>query len=91
MGSQRVGHDLVTKPAPFCAVRLIVFPSWLATVIIHLFFVWPLTVKTGKHLLLFDYVIITHLIPCIMIRQQKNNRILYHQNYHLIEKPVITF
>ena len=63
MGSQRVGHDLVTKPAPFCVVRLIVFPLRLATVIIHLFFVWPLIVKTGKHLLLFDYVIITHLIP----------------------------
>ena len=26
-----------------------------------------------------------------MIGQQKNNRITYHQNYHLIEKPVITF
>ena len=26
-----------------------------------------------------------------MIGQQKNYRILYHQNYHLIEKPVITF
>ena len=26
-----------------------------------------------------------------MIGQQKNDRILYHQNYHLIEKPVITF
>ena len=26
-----------------------------------------------------------------MISQQKNKRILYHQNYHLIEKPVITF
>ena len=26
-----------------------------------------------------------------MIGQQKNNRILYHQNYRLIEKPVITF
>ena len=26
-----------------------------------------------------------------MIGQQKSNRILYHQNYHLIEKPVITF
>ena len=27
----------------------------------------------------------------IMIGKWKNNRILYHQNYHLIEKPVITF
>ena len=26
-----------------------------------------------------------------MIGQQKNNRILHHQNYHLIEKIVITF
>ena len=26
-----------------------------------------------------------------MISQQKNNRSLYHQNYDLIEKPVITF
>ena len=26
-----------------------------------------------------------------MISQQKNNRTLYHQNYHLIEKPEITF
>ena len=26
-----------------------------------------------------------------MIGQQKNYRILYHQNYHLIEKSVITF
>ena len=26
-----------------------------------------------------------------MIGQQKNNSVLYHQNYHLIEKPVITF
>jgi len=26
-----------------------------------------------------------------MIGQQKNNRIPYHPNYHLIEKPVITF
>ena len=25
-----------------------------------------------------------------MICQQKNNRTLYHQSYHLIEKPVIT-
>ena len=25
-----------------------------------------------------------------MIGQQKNNRILYHQNYHLIEETVIT-
>ena len=27
----------------------------------------------------------------IMICQQENNRTLYHQNYDLIEKPVITF
>ena len=27
----------------------------------------------------------------IMIRQQENNRTLYHQNYDLIGKPVITF
>ena len=26
-----------------------------------------------------------------MIGQQKNNRILYNQNDHLVEKPVITF
>ena len=26
-----------------------------------------------------------------MICQQKNNRILYHQDYHLIEKRVIAF
>ena len=26
-----------------------------------------------------------------MIDQQKNNRLLYHQNYHLLEKPVISF
>ena len=26
-----------------------------------------------------------------MIGQQKNNKTLYHQNYHLIEKPVIIF
>ena len=26
-----------------------------------------------------------------MIGQQKNNRTQYHQNYYLIEKPVITF
>ena len=26
-----------------------------------------------------------------MIGQQKNNRILYHQNYHLTEKSAITF
>ena len=26
-----------------------------------------------------------------MIGQQKNSRILYHQNHHVIEKPVITF
>ena len=27
----------------------------------------------------------------IMICQQENNRTLYHQNYDLIEKPIITF
>jgi len=26
-----------------------------------------------------------------MIGQQKNDRTLYHQNYHLIQKPVNTF
>lgn len=26
-----------------------------------------------------------------MTSQQKNNRFLYHQNYHLIGKPVVTF
>ena len=26
-----------------------------------------------------------------MIGQQKKNRILYHQNYHLTETPTITF
>ena len=26
-----------------------------------------------------------------MIGQQENNRTLYHQNYNLVEKPVITF
>ena len=26
-----------------------------------------------------------------MIGQQKNNRTLYHQNYNLIEKTVVTF
>ena len=38
-----------------------------------------------------DYVTVTHLIPFIIIGQQKKYRILYHQSYHLIEKPVITF
>ena len=55
--------DLVTKPPPFYIARLIMFPLWLAIVIIHLFFVWPLIMKTDKHLLLFHYVTITHLIP----------------------------
>ena len=35
------------------------------------------------------YVTITQY-HCIMIGQQKNYRILYHQNYHVIGKPVIT-
>ena len=26
-----------------------------------------------------------------MIGPQKNNRTLYHKNYHLIENPVVTF
>ena len=37
-----------------------------------------------------DYVTSTQY-HCIMIGQQENYRILYHQNYHLIEKPLIAF
>ena len=53
-----------------------------------LFFVWQL----WKLINIFhycEYVTITQY-HCIMIGQQKNDRILYHENYHLIEKPVIT-
>ena len=56
-----------------------------------LFFVWLLIVKTDKHLLLLlcNYYSLSTI--CIMIGQQQNKRTLYHQNYDLIEKPVITF
>jgi len=66
------------------------FPLWPAIVII--FFCPAVDCKNWlTSLCNSDYITITHLIPLYHDGQQKNNRILYHQNYHLIEKPVITF
>ena len=65
------------------------FPLWL-TIVIILFFVWQLW-KLINVFHYYDYVTITHLIPLYHAYQQKNNRILYHQSYYLIRKPIITF
>ena len=65
------------------------FPSWLAIVITFYFSLdslWKL-INVSSYC---DYVSTTQY-RCIIIDQQKNNRTLYHQNYDLTEKPVITF
>ena len=49
-----------------------------------------LIVKTNKHLYYCDYVTVIHLIP-LYHDWSTENRILYHQSYHLIEKSTITF
>ena len=59
---------------------------------LFIFVAWLLIVKTNKYLLLlrlYNYNSFNTIV--IMIGQQKNNRTLYHQNYDLTEKPVITF
>jgi len=65
------------------------FLLWLAIVIIFYFlsFYWLWKLTNIFHYC--DYVTITQY-HCITIGQQKNYRILYHQNNHVIEKPVIT-
>ena len=78
----------------FYIVRLIMFPLWLAIVIIFIFY-FSSGYQVWKLINIFyycDYVTITHLIPLYHDwSTEKNNRTLYHQNWDLIEKPVITF
>ena len=73
----------------FYIVKLIIFPLWLAIIIIFYFvpdyWLWKLI----NIFYYSDYVTITQH-NCIMIGQQKKNRNLYHPNCHLTEKPVIT-
>ena len=71
-------------------VKLIMFPLWLVIIIIFYIFSGYWLQKLIKIFHYCDYVTITQYHR-IMIGQQKNNRTLYHQNYGLIEKPVITF
>ena len=70
------------------------FPLWLAIVIIFIFY-FSSGYQVWKLINIFyycDYVTITHLIPLYHDwSTEKNNRTLYHQNWDLIEKPVITF
>ena len=64
----------------FYTVRLIMFPLWLATVIIFYFFVlvWLFIVKTDKHLYYCDYATIIHLISLYHDWSTENNTILFH-------------
>ena len=66
------------------------FPLWLAIVIIFYFLSGYWLWKLINIFYYCDYVTITDLIP-LYNSQQKNNRTLYHQNKHLIEKPEIIF
>ena len=70
------------------------FPLWLAIVIIFIFY-FSSGYRVWKLINIFyycDYATITHLIPLYHDwSTEKNNRTLYHQNWDLIEKPVITF
>ena len=49
------------------------------------FFLWLLIVKKLINILYYCDYVSNSQYHCIMIGQQKNNRILYYQNYHLIE------
>ena len=54
----------VPLPSPVCnyIVSLIMFPLWLAIVIIFYFFIWLLTVKTDKHLLWLWLLLFNHSV-----------------------------
>ena len=75
----------------YFTVRLIMFPLWLAIVIIFYFLSGYWLWKLINIFYYCDYITIIHLIPLYHDWSQKNNRTLYHQNCHLVEKPVITF
>ena len=66
------------------------FPLWLAIVIIFYFSSGYWLWKLINIFYYCDYVTITQY-HCIRIGQQKNKRMIYHQNYDLIEKSVIIF
>ena len=71
-------------------VRIIIFPLWFAIVIILYFLSGYCLWKLINRFYYRDYITITQYF-CIMNGQQKNNRILYHWDYNLLEKPVNTF
>ena len=71
-------------------VRKIMFPLWRETILIFYFLSGYWLWKLINIFYYCDYITITWN-HCVMIGQQKNNSILYHQNYHLIEKTLITF
>ena len=69
------------------------FPLWLAIVIIFYFLSGYWLWKLMNYLLLlwsYNYYSL-NTTASWLIGQKKNNRILYHQNYYLIEKSAITF
>ena len=67
-------------------VRLIMFPLWLAIVIILYFLSGYWLWKLINNFYYCDCVTIIHLIPLYQYWSQENNRILHHQNCN----PVIT-
>ena len=57
-------------------VSLIIFPLWLAILIIFLFFVWLLNVKIDKHLLLLqlcNYYLLNTIVSWLVNRKQCNS------------------
>ena len=65
------------------------FPLWLAIVIT--FFYLTIDCETDKFLLLLWLCNYSSFNTIVSRLVKKNNRIVYHQSYHLIENPVITF
>ena len=59
-------------------IRLIMFPLWLAIIIIFLFFVWQLIMKTDKYFYYCNYIGIIHLMSLYHNWSTENNRILHH-------------
>ena len=74
----------------FYIVKLIMFPLWLAILII---FIFCLTIDLfDKHLLLLwlcNHYSLNTIASWFI--NKKIIEICYHENYYLIEKPVITF
>ena len=67
---------------------LIMFPLWFAIVIIFYFLFGYWLWKLINIFHYWDYVTITRLTPLYYDWSMENNRILYYQNCHLVEKPV---